>query len=133
MHRSRVGLVFALLATLGIWGCAQNPGAESERSARTTRLQEEIRGLSAQRDQLKKELKSAGEEVQRLKEELDQVVKSRDELRDQLAARTSERDAGYAQLDQLRRGIRALMEQAETATAPIAPTVGRADSASIRP
>jgi outer membrane murein-binding lipoprotein Lpp len=109
MNRARLSVVFALLGTLGLWGCAQN---STGASAKTSRLQEEVTGLCALRDQLRKELKAAQSERDTLQEETARLrlhVKERDE---QLVARTTERDQNATNLDTLKKGIKSLMDQA---------------------
>ncbi len=125
MTSTRVGCVLALLATLTIWGCAENSAKEAsasaERSAKLTRLQDEVRNLTSQMTTLRQDLNVALRDKDNLETEVAQlrvVVKERDELREQLATRTGERDAGVAQLEQLRQGLRSLMEQADAALAP---------------
>lgn len=121
MSRMRIGFVCALLGTLAIWGCAQKPSSDSGKSGK---LQDELRAMTAQRDQFSREVRSLKEEQDRLKEELAKirlVVKERDELRRELAARTAERDAGVAQVEQIRKGLRSLMEQADAALTPGGP------------
>ncbi len=109
MTRARVGLVLAVLSAVAIWGCAQNP------SKSKAQLQEEIHNLTGVRDRLQGELKTAKGEVEQLKAEVQALRRERDEMQNQLAARTAERDAQSNALDQLRKGLRALMDQAEAA------------------
>jgi outer membrane murein-binding lipoprotein Lpp len=108
MNRARFGLVFAILGTLTLWGCAQNP-AESNAKVR---LQEEVTALTAARDQLRNELKATQATRDGLQEEvakLRRLAKERDEL---LATRTTERDQNAANLETLKKGLKALMDQA---------------------
>ncbi len=123
MTRARVGLVLAVLSTVAIWGCAQNP---SESKAQ---LQEEIGNLTGARDRLQSELKTAKGEVARLQTEVQALRRERDDVQTQLAARTAERDAQSSALDQLRKGLRSLMDQAEAAipssTTPISTAAGK--------
>lgn len=115
MCRYRFGLVFGLLATLAIWGCGQdNSGANAGKS---TRLQEEVQSLAKLRDQLRQDLKTAQADRERLQAEvalLQPVVKERDDLKQNLAARTNERDTVASQLDQVKKGVKALIEQIDT-------------------
>ncbi len=124
MNSTRIGCVIALLATLTIWGCAQNNAQEAsaaaERAAKLARLQEEVRNLTSQVDTLRKDLNVALRDKDDLESEVAKlrlVVKERDELREQLTVRTGERDASVTQLEQLRQGLRALMDQADAALA----------------
>ena len=110
MIRARFTVVFAILGTLGLWGCTQQSGDGP--ANRATRLQDEIKGLTTIRDQLRQELRAAQKERDALGEEVAKLkrhIKDRDE---QLAARTTERDNTQANLDSLRKGIKSLMEQA---------------------
>jgi chromosome segregation ATPase len=109
----------AFLVTLALWGCAQSPG-EADRNAKATRLQEEIRALTAARDGLRQELKAARADIETLQEQIAQlqrVVKERDDLKAQLSARTAERDNSVAQIQQIRTNLKALMDQVEAAAA----------------
>lgn len=131
MTSTRIGCIIALLATLTIWGCAQNDAKEAtasaERAAKLTRLQEEVRNLTSQMDSLRKDLNATRRDKENLETEVARlrlVVKERDELREQLTARTTERDTNVAQLEQLRQGLRGLMEQADAALTP--KTIGSA-------
>jgi TolA-binding protein len=128
MTRMRAGFVLAFLGVMAIWGCAHNP-AETPASVKTARLQEEIRNLIGQRDQLRQELRTAQADLERLHEEVKkqrEIAKERDDLRQQLALRTSERDNNLAQLEQIRKGMRALMDQAEAAAAGNPPPLSTA-------
>ena len=114
MNRARLGIVFALLGPLMIWGCAEN--SSDAPAAGTARLQEEIKDLTAQRDKLRLDLKTVRTERDGLKEDvarLRQEVKERDEL---IAQRTHERDQLAGNLDTLKKGIKALMDQAMSMT-----------------
>jgi DNA repair exonuclease SbcCD ATPase subunit len=107
----------AIVGALAIWGCSQNP-PHPPASVKTARLQEEIRNLTGAREQLRQDLRTAHADLDRLQEEikkLREAAKERDDLRNTLAVRTAERDGNLAQLDQLRKGIKALMDQSETA------------------
>src|SRR5262249_6852920 len=122
MFRSRIGWVLSLAFILTLWGCSQS---DTALSSRTHRLQEEVQGLAATRDQLRQDLRKAQEEKTRLSEQLDQarqvhldLTKERDDLRQTLAARIAERDHTQAQLDQLRKGIHAIMDQLDAMATP---------------
>jgi len=119
MMHSRVAWVLTVASMLGLWGCAENGAGSGQ--AKTNRLHEEIQGLSALRDQLRKDLTGIKEQKARVEQQLDQLrqehldlTKERDDLRQNLAARSAERDHTQAQLEQLRKGVRALMEQLDT-------------------
>jgi chromosome segregation ATPase len=111
--RTRLGIVFALLGTLMIWGCAQS---SSDAPGVTARLQEELKDLTAQREKLRSELRTTRTERDLLQEQvvkLRQQLKERDEL---IAQRTQERDQLAGNLDTLKKGIKALMDQAASMT-----------------
>ena len=114
MNRTRLGIVFALLGTLMIWGCSENNSDAP--LAGTARLQEEIKELTTQRDKLRLELKTVRTERDSLQEDVARLrreVKERDEV---IAQRTRERDHLAGNLDTLRKGIKSLMEQATSMT-----------------
>src|SRR5262249_2565900 len=119
MMRSRVGWVMTVASMLALWGCAQNSAGQ----AKSNRMQEEILGLTAARDQLRKDLTGVKDQKSRLQAQVDQLPLERDESRRTLAARIAERDHTQAQLEQLRKGVRGLLEQldAMAPTAPAAP------------
>jgi septal ring factor EnvC (AmiA/AmiB activator) len=124
MSRAKKALVVLVLATLGLWGCAQEKshGTGSARikslESKNARLEEDYQAVVAARDKLRKKLISAEEQQNRLTQQLEEsqaVAKERDELRQQVNARISERDALQTQFDQFRKGIRTLLGQADTA------------------
>jgi septal ring factor EnvC (AmiA/AmiB activator) len=110
MNRARFGVVFAILGTLTLWGCATQPSGEA--ANKTTRLQEELSAITTVRDKLRQDLKTAQKERDGLGEELAKLKNLMKERDEQLATRTTERDQTQANLEQLRKGIKALMEQA---------------------
>jgi hypothetical protein len=85
--------------------------------AKVTKLEEDFRGAVAARDQLRKKLATTEDEKGQLAKQVDQltqVVKERDELRQQLTLRTTERDSLQNQFNEFRKGIKALLGQAES-------------------
>jgi predicted nuclease with TOPRIM domain len=119
MNRTRLSIVFALLGTLMIWGCAEN--SSDVPAAVTARLQEEVKELTTQRDKLRTELKNVRSERDTLQETISRLrreVKERDEL---LTQRTRERDQLAGNLDTLKKGLRSLMDQATSMTTNDAP------------
>ncbi len=118
MIRSRAGWILGVLSLLTLWGCAEQPASPA--AIKTTRLQDEIRTLTAVRDHLRQDLHVAQEEKNRIQAQLDKITlasceltKERDDLRQTLSARIAERDHTHAQLEQLRKGVRNLMEQVD--------------------
>jgi septal ring factor EnvC (AmiA/AmiB activator) len=120
-------LVVALIAALGLWGCAKGPAngaatAERVRALETkvTKLEEDFRAAAAARDGFRQRLAVVEGERTQLRREVAQIVAERDELRKQIAARTTERDTLQVQYDQIRKGIKDLLGQAEaTSSGPI--------------
>jgi septal ring factor EnvC (AmiA/AmiB activator) len=121
-------LVVLALASLGLWGCAQGPAngpvsAEKLRALenKVAKLEGDIRGTSASRDQLRKQVAALEEEKSQLTQQVEQlqlVVKERDSLKKQLTVRTSERDNIQNQFEHFRKGIKTLLGQAELSSAP---------------
>src|SRR5262245_49215496 len=121
MNRANKALVVMVVATLGLWGCAQehNQGKGNARirslESKNSKLEEDFRAVAAARDLIKKKLQAAEAERLRLSQQLEDsqnVAKERDELRQQVSARTQERDALQAQFDLFRKGIRNLLGKA---------------------
>jgi chromosome segregation ATPase len=132
MIRSRIGWVLSLAFILTLWGCAQNDSAPT---ARANRLQEELQNLASKSDQLRLDLRKAQEEKSRLVAQLEQgrqaqleLAKERDDLRQNLNTRTAERDHVQNQIEQLRKGIHAIMEQLDTMAIPTEQTARGANA-----
>ncbi len=134
-HKALAVLVVACI----VWGCAQGPtngpgSIERIRAleSKNAKLEDDFRAAAAARDLLKKKLATAEDQRGQLGQQLDQlqvVVKERDELRQQVTARTTERDALQTQFEQLRKGIRGLLGQAEAAVLPVSqPVTSAADA-----
>jgi chromosome segregation ATPase len=120
-------LVVLVVASMGLWGCAQGPAnngaAQAERiralEVKSAKLEDDFRAAVAVREQLRKKLTQAEEQRAQLGQQVEQLqnaVRERDELRQQLSARTGERDNLQTQFEQLRKGIRSLLGQADGAT-----------------
>jgi hypothetical protein len=120
------GVIIAVVASFGLWGCARGPGgsAAAERikalEQKVVKLEDDFRAVASARDTLRQRL-SAVEDQRALLEKdvaiLQVVVKERDDLRKQLSNRTAERDSVQVQFDQFRKGLRELLGQADTAAA----------------
>jgi uncharacterized coiled-coil DUF342 family protein len=137
MSQANKALIVLVVASLGLWGCAQGPAngpASAERiralENKIAKLEEDFKAAVSSRDQARKQLATADEERRTLGQQLVQlqaVVKERDELRQQLASRTTERDGLQSQFDQFRKGIKNLLGQAEipagTNAQPVTTTV----------
>ncbi len=125
MSSAKKALLVLVVATLGIWGCAQGqaPGsassAERLRSleAKCAKLEDDFRAAATVRDQVRKKLTGAEEQLKQVRVDLDQqvqtVTRERDGLKQQLTAAASERDAMVTQYEQFRKNIRELLGQAE--------------------
>jgi chromosome segregation ATPase len=120
-------LVVAVVAALGLWGCARGPsgnGSGEKAKAleqKVSRLEEDFRVVAAARDHVRQRLSAIEDQRAQLEQEVTRlkgVVKERDDLRRQVAARTTERDVLQSQYDQFRKAIRDLVGQAETAAGP---------------
>ncbi len=128
MTQVQRALVVLLVATIGIWGCAQGTGgtAEKVRSLETkiNRLEEDFRAAAAARDQFRKKLTEAEQATAQLRLEFDALQKDREELRTQLKTRTAERDSVTAQFDVFRKSLKELIGQTEAAMSkPAVPPV----------
>lgn len=123
MSGANKALCVLVVATLGLWGCAQGPANGPTNAERIRALENKIANLEddfkaavAVRDQLRKKLTVIEEERAQLSQQVEQlqaVVKERDELRQQLTVRTTQRDTAQGQFDQLRKGIKSLLSQME--------------------
>ena len=112
MTRAQKALAIMVVATLGLWGCAQEhrngPGSARLKAleSKNAKLQNDFRAVVAARDQMRKKLIAAEEQKVRLSQQLEEIQ-----------AITRERDAIQNQFDQFRKGIRSLLGQADTFSA----------------
>jgi chromosome segregation ATPase len=122
MTRANKALVAMVIGVLGLWGCAQGPAGSSSASlerikaleSKCTKLEDDYRAVASARDQLRKKLSSAEEERARVQQELnvrEGVLKERDDLKTQLAA-------SQGQFEQIRKNLKSLLGQVETAATP---------------
>jgi chromosome segregation ATPase len=129
MIRVKKALVVAVVAALGLWGCARGPAGNGNASGekakaleqKVSKLEEDFRVAATARDQARQRLTALEEQRAQLEKEMTRLkgaVKERDDLRQQVAVRTTERDALQSQYDQFRKAIRDLVGQAEAASAP---------------
>ncbi|MFL5340098.1 MAG: hypothetical protein ACJ8F7_08095 [Gemmataceae bacterium] len=131
MTQVQKALVVLLVATLGIWGCAQGPaGASAEKvrslEGKVARLEEDFRSAAAARDQFRKKLTEAESTTARLKQEVDTlqpVLKERDDLLVQLKSRIAERDAVNAQFEVFRKSLKELIGQTEASISKPGPSI----------
>jgi len=104
-----------VVATLGLWGCAQNPSGSASNArirdleSRNAKLEDDYRAAAAARDQCRKKLASSEEQLQL-------VVRERDELKLQIDVRIGERDALHGHLIQLGKDLQSLAGRIEAAT-----------------
>ncbi len=128
MTQVQRALIVLLVATLGIWGCAQGPGASAEKvkalEGKVARLEEDFRAAAAARDQFRKKLNENEQATAQLRQEFDVLQKDRDQLRAQLKTRTAERDSVAGQFDVFRKSLKDLIGQTEAAMSkPSAPPI----------
>jgi hypothetical protein len=123
MTCAKKALGILLVATVGIWGCAQsaNPNANQDRlralELKNAKLEDDFRTAAAVRDQLRRRVATLEEEQRQTRTDLGGQIQGlqheRDAFRQELAARTIERDALYSQFDQFRQGLQNLLGQTE--------------------
>jgi septal ring factor EnvC (AmiA/AmiB activator) len=119
------GLIIALgLASLGLWGCAQNKaGADSAAKLRTletrhAKLEADYQAVATANEGIRKRLaqvEAARADLAKKVEELAAVVRERDALKKTLAERTGERDALHNQLVQFGQELHGLLGRVEAA------------------
>jgi len=139
MTRANKALAILMVAAFGLWGCAQGPAhgpAAAEKikalEGKCSKLEDDYKAVAAARDQLRKKLADAEEQRAKLKQEVEKlllVAKEAEETKQQLTLRTAERDNLQGQFEQLRKGIRSLLGQAEAATrTPAQPTISTTET-----
>jgi chromosome segregation ATPase len=139
MARANKALVVLVVAALGLWGCSQRPvpgGLERIKALETkiSKLEDDYKAVATARDQARKKL--AETEEQRLKfqqqaeEQQVTLTKERDDLKQQVTTRTTERDTLQTQFESFRKGVRSLLNQADTAATSTVtpPVISSADS-----
>jgi septal ring factor EnvC (AmiA/AmiB activator) len=120
MCRAKKALVVAVVAALGLWGCAKGPGlGDNTRTleVKVRKLEEDFKAAATARDQVRQKLAAVEEQGNKLQQQLARVIQERDGLRQQVVVRTSERDALQGQYDQFRKALRELVGQADTSAA----------------
>jgi chromosome segregation ATPase len=128
MSRANKALVVLVVATLGLWGCAQGPGNGSADKIKSledkvSKLEDDCKTVTSARDGVKKKLAALEEEYVKKQQELDQ----------QIVARTAERDSVQTQFEQFRKNLRTLLGQADAATGTSAQPPAAAATAAIDP
>jgi outer membrane murein-binding lipoprotein Lpp len=127
MSRASKTLIIMVVASMGLWGCAQGqngPQVEKIKTLETkcAKLEDDYKAVAEARDAAKKKLAALEEEKKILKQELEHqatVMKERDDLRNQLTARTTERDALQSQFEMFKNGLKTLLGQAEASNPPV--------------
>jgi outer membrane murein-binding lipoprotein Lpp len=113
MNRANKALVVMFVASLGLWGCAQEQsrGPSSARiralESKNAKLEDDFRVIVASRDEYRKKLQATEQQRNRLNQQIEQLHALERE-------RTSERDVLQTQFDQLRKGMRNLLGQVES-------------------
>ena len=139
MNRAGKSLIVLLVATVGLWGCAQatsgQAAAQAERvkalEAKCGKLEDDYKSAAAARDQARKRVAALEEEHAQMEEQqaLMQkdieagklVAKERDDLRQLMEARTGERDTLQTRCDKLKKGLQSLLGQDDALSAPAHP------------
>lgn len=130
MARANKALVVLVVAALGLWGCSQRPapgGLERIKAleGKITKLEDDYKAVATARDQARKKLAEAEEQRLKLQQDLEQqqqqLARERDELKQQVTVRTAERDTLQSQFDVFRKGVRSLLNKADTAAAVTTP------------
>ena len=125
MTRTSKVLIVLVVATLGIWGCAQGPVSHSAQNdkirsleSKVAKLEEDYRAVAAARDQARKRATSLEADLRKEAAERQAAARERDELRAQLKARTGERDNLQARCDHLKKGLQNLLGEDAALAAP---------------
>jgi peptidoglycan hydrolase CwlO-like protein len=141
MMRSQKIIVFSLVVIVGIYGCAKNPapstdsGKTSSQEAKAKRWEEDFRAAAAARDDLRQKLVASEEKqaqlVRQLERERATAANERDALKAELKLRLAERDSLQNHFDGLRKGLKDLLAQSESA--PTSPNLPAAPTAPSSP
>ena len=115
-----------LIATLGMWCCAQQKnGANTNKirdlESRYQKLEDDYRHLAQNSESHRKRLAIAENQrvdLQRQVEELKNIAQERDEIEAKLVLRTTERDQVQTQFSQFTRDLQSLVQRMETASKP---------------
>jgi len=154
MKRFLKCVVVVLVAALGVWGCAQGPGASAggdrERvrklEAQCARLEADYSGAAAARDKACKEAADLREQTARLEQteaelrkELEQaraVAEEHEQLKQQLEQQKNEVKALHSRCETLRNTLRKALDETNdmvptaTPAAPVLSTSEHGDSGS---
>src|SRR5436309_11128918 len=124
MTRAHKTLIILFVAAIGSWGCSQGEqrtSASQEKrikalEAKIDSLASECRAALQGREEAEQKVADVQKENERLHKQIElarAVVQERDDLKQLVSSRTAERDAYFAQLEELRKGIRTLLTHAE--------------------
>jgi chromosome segregation ATPase len=127
MTRTNKVLIVLVVASLGVWGCAQGPAnhaAQNEKvrnlESKCAKLEEDYRAVAAARDQARKRATTLETDLRKEAADRQAAARERDELRTQVTARTGERDSLQTRCDRLKKGLQSLLGEDDAALA--APT-----------
>ena len=124
MTRTSKVCIVLLVATLGVWGCAQGPANHSAQGekirsleSKCAKLEEDYRAVAAARDQARKRTAALEGDLRKEAADRQAAARERDELRDQVKARTGERDGLQVRCDRLKKGLQNLLGEDDAALA----------------
>ncbi|HZY90057.1 MAG TPA: hypothetical protein VFE78_34870, partial [Gemmataceae bacterium] len=124
MTRTSKVLIVLVVATLGVWGCAQGPVSHSAQTeklrnleSKCAKLEEDYRAVAAARDQARKRVAALEADLRKEAAERQAAARQRDESRAQLQARTGERDTLQSRCDRLKKGLQSLLGEDDAALA----------------
>jgi len=137
LNPSNRNLLIAIAVTLGIWGCAQNPGPSPKVQAekiktleeRLSKMEDDHQILLSTRDQMKSRISALEEDRNALEKKLihhKEVVQERDELKALTDVRTSERDASQLRCELFKKGLQELLGQDDSMISTSRPAPSRA-------
>ncbi len=137
LNPSNRNLLIAIAVTLGIWGCAQNPGPSPKVQAekiktleeRLSKMEDDHQILLSTRDQMKSRISALEEDRTALEKKLihhKEVVQERDDLKALTDIRTSERDASQLRCELYKKGLQELLGQDDYIISTSKPAPSRA-------
>jgi chromosome segregation ATPase len=125
MTRTSKVLIVLVVATLGVWGCAQGPVSHSAQGekirsleSKCAKLEEDYRAVAAARDQARKRATTLEADLRKEAADRQAAERERDELRAQVKARTGERDNLQTRCDRLKKGLQTLLGEDAALAAP---------------
>jgi chromosome segregation ATPase len=124
MTRTNKALIVLVVASLGVWGCAQGPANHSAQNeklrnleSKCAKLEEDYRAVAAARDQARKRATTLETDLRKEAADRQAAASERDELRTQVKARTGERDSLQTRCDRLKKGLQSLLGEDDAALA----------------